>query len=472
MSMNLQVVCISAGMLSPKKSDNPISRLHLYLNYGLLGLASILCDAGYEVTVHHGRFRDPEEVVAEALSGCDASRTVVLLSVPSSFALSWARRACREMRRHHSGVRLIVGGRWVVADDAAWIREQLPDADQIVSGLAEGFIVNLVASGRTGLARLVKGPSTAEPNAIPTLDYSLLDRWEDYHPSLEVSRGCGMGCSFCAEAKEPLSTLKDPVELAQDFARLTAWYQSDTIHPYLEASLFRPSTPWVTRFRAALDDTGVALNWRAETRVDSLSPKLVHELASVGLTVVDLGLESASPAQLAAMKKATQPTTYLRRASDLLRACKDAGVWAKVNILLHPGETLDSIAETEEWLERHRSCVKGVSVGPTILFRYGSASRALLTDFERQGASVVDPGALDRDGYAHLHLSPGLSHERAQAEAKRISRSFMSARDYFDLKSFSYFPRSLMWPEFCDLVRNSPGAGYSFRSSPDEAAQL
>ncbi len=457
-------------MLSPKKSDNPVSRMHLYLNYGLLGLASILREAGYGVVVHHGRFRDPEEVVPEALSDCEPSRTVVLLSVPSSFALSWARRACREMRLHHLGVRVIVGGRWVVADDAAWIRSHLPDADQIIPGLAEGLIVNLVGTGKTGLARLGKGPSTAEATAIPTLDYSLLDRWEEYQPSLEVSRGCGMGCTFCAEATEPLSGLKDPFELAQDFARLTAWYGSDAIHPYLEASLFRPSTPWVTRFRAALDDIGAALSWRAETRVDSLSPKLVHELAAVGLKVVDLGLESASPAQLAGMKKTTQPTVYLRRASDLLRACEDAGVWAKVNVLLHPGETPDTISETEEWLERHRSCVKGVSVGPTILFRYGSATRALLTDFERQGASVVDPDALDRDGYAHLHLSPSLSHESAQAEAKRLSRSFMSARDYFDLKSFSYFPRSLTWPDFCDLVRSSPAADYSFTTSPDEAA--
>ncbi len=35
------VLFISAGMLTPKKGDHPFARWHLYLNYGLVGLATV-----------------------------------------------------------------------------------------------------------------------------------------------------------------------------------------------------------------------------------------------------------------------------------------------------------------------------------------------------------------------------------------------------------------------------------------------
>ena len=127
----MNVLCLSAGMLAPKKADTPTSRLHLYLNYGLLGLASVLRGAGHEPRVVHGRFDEPEDVVTRSL--VDAQRGApVLLSVPSSFALEWARRACAALRRVDPSIRIIVGGRWVVADDQDWIRGQLPDADAFI----------------------------------------------------------------------------------------------------------------------------------------------------------------------------------------------------------------------------------------------------------------------------------------------------------------------------------------------------
>lgn len=454
------MVCLSAGMTAPKKADNPITRLHMYLNYGLLGLATILKSEGFQVTVVHGRFEDPEVVARRLLADCDASTTVLLLSVPSSFALEWARRACSEARHLMPSLRIVVGGRWVVADDESWIRSQLPDANEFVAGLAEERIVDLV---RGNLVQLQKKPELRR-RGVPQLDYSLLYRMGEFQPSIEVSRGCGMGCTFCAEAAEPLSNLKAPEVLAAEFGGLVEAYQSTDIHPYLEASLFRPSKPWAKAFRSQLSAHGVKLEWRAETRVDALSPALIELLATTGLKVIDLGLESASPTQLKRMQKSTKPDVYLRRASEILRACHAEGVWTKVNVLFFPGETGTTIAQTRDWLEEHREFIKGVSVGPTILFRYGSASQGTLRHFMSHGANVVDPTALDRDGFAHLHLSDDLSHDAATELGTKMSRTFMSARDYFDLKSFSYLPRSLSWDAFQELLRQTPKGGYSFRT--------
>ncbi|MBK7583776.1 MAG: radical SAM protein [Myxococcales bacterium] len=291
----------------------------------------------------------------------------------------------------------------------------------------------------------------------------MLEDYREFQPSVEVSRGCGMGCVFCAEATEPLAALMDADTLAEEFVQLVKHYASRDIHPYLEASLFRPSSEWSARLGRALQRRNVALAWRAETRVDTISTEQISALAEAGLRVLDLGLESASPEQLVRMRKTTKPDVYLRRASDLLHTCHASGIWTKVNVLLHPGETPATIAETEAWLEAHRNAIKGLSVGPTILFRYGQASLGLLREFATHGASATDPEALDRDGYASLHLSPAVSHEAAKSEALRLSRSFMSARDYFDLKSFSYFPRSFSWETFRALVGATPDAAHSFR---------
>lgn len=447
-------------MTAPKKANNPITRLHMYLNYGLLGLATILDAEGYHVSVVHGRFDSPEVVAKTLLVDCDPRRTVLLLSVPSSFALPWARRACAEARRLLPGLRIIVGGRWVVADDEPWIRGQLPAANEFVPGVAEERIVDIVQGG---LVQLQRQPARRR-GGIPPLEYALLDGKEEFQPSVEVSRGCGMGCTFCAEANEQLSELKAPEVLAAEFRGLVETYETKDIHPYLEASLFRPSTAWAEAFRTHLSSQGVDLAWRAETRVDALSPTLIDMLAGTGLKVIDLGLESASPAQLARMQKSKKPDVYLRRASDIIRACYNAGVWTKVNVLFFPGETLETIAQTRNWLEEHRQFIKGVSVGPTILFRYGSSSAGTLHEFLSHGAQVVETGALDRDGFAHLHLSRDLSHEGAIELATELSKAFMSARDYFDLKSFSYLPRSLSWQSFQELLAQTPDGGYSFRT--------
>jgi hypothetical protein len=43
----IRVLLVSAGLLHPKKTDHPAARLHRYLNYGLLTLASILKQNGF-----------------------------------------------------------------------------------------------------------------------------------------------------------------------------------------------------------------------------------------------------------------------------------------------------------------------------------------------------------------------------------------------------------------------------------------
>lgn len=83
---------ISAGMLSPKKQDSLIARKHIYLNYGVVGLATILKEAGHNPKIVHANFIPPEDFFDDLhqksyLEGDDP----LLLSIISAFSLEWSK---------------------------------------------------------------------------------------------------------------------------------------------------------------------------------------------------------------------------------------------------------------------------------------------------------------------------------------------------------------------------------------------
>lgn len=467
MKSEKQVVCISAGMLHPKKEDNLASRSNMYLNYGLLGLASILERRGWNPIVIHGHFENPVAFV-DRLKEDDRLPTLrpLLVSIPSSFALQWTRILCAEIKSQWPEQLVIVGGRWVTADDAGWLRTVVPDIDLVVFGTAENTVNDLMYPALWAITPGTESSGVAsQSSASPPLNYRLLDGCAEFTPSFEVSRGCGRGCNFCAEATAPLSNMKKPDDLVAEISDALFVYGTNDIHAYLESSFFQPSTKWINDFGTALDAANIKIKWRTETRVDNITPAQIRLLAQTGLTVLDLGLETASHRQIIAMEKSPKPESYLRKASAVLMACAEYGVWAKVNVLLYPGETEETLAETVAWLEAHRSCIKGVSVGPTIVFRYGDSSATYLQSLSTLGAQAVFPEGLNRDGYSHLHLSPSMSHDKAIALGQAISKSFMTERDYFDLKSFSYLPRSLTYAQFSKQTTILTDAQLSYRRS-------
>ncbi len=442
--MSKRLLCISSGLLAPKKIDNPVARRHMYLNYGLLGLASILEKHGYEPFVTHGRFEGPTSFVHRINSlGLIAKDIPVLFSLPSSFSIGWARETMVALRSLVPDLEIIVGGRWVVADDPSWIRRMLPHASRFVEGLAESRIVDIVAKASNKNA-----PNVVTSDLSPVLSYRLLEYTHLYQPSIEVSRGCGKGCSFCAEAMVPLGAMKDPRQVADEIDGYRQLVGNTDFHAYFETSFFRPSSPWIGSFLSEMQNRSLLIPWRTESRVDAWNPKMVEQLRKTGMHVIDLGLESASPKQLLAMKKTPRPDVYLKKAAELLKACYDEGIWTKVNILLFPGETRDTLRETTDWLNENRSFIKGLSVGPTILYRYGQATLSVKSEFESLGATVVDEETLDRDGYAQLHLSSEVDHDFATQFSSDLAREYMTARDYYDLKAFSYLPRDYSWDSF------------------------
>jgi len=273
-----------------------------------------------------------------------------------------------------------------------------------------------------------------------------------------------MVCHFCPEAGKGGIGMREPSTVIKALGLAARAYGTERISPYFEASLFSPTDAWADEFHHQYREAGHNIKWRCESRVDVMTPKQVARLADAGLRVLDLGLESASIRQLTAMGKTREPCRYLRRASDLLKACADFGVWAKVNVMLYAGETPDTITETTDWLEAHRKCIKGISAGAVAVYGPSHVSGQFIAEIRRLGASIVNERSLEEVGYSGVHLSAELDEQAAIEVSRSISRSFMSASDYFDLKSFSYFPRHYSFADFEADVRNSDSSQLPFVS--------
>lgn len=425
--MNQQsvVTFVSAGMISPKKRDHPLARRQLYLNYGALSLATLLQLGGQDSVLVHGEHRTPDEVF-EGLraAGRFPSRYPLMLSIPSFYALSWAQRFCRLAKAANPDCRIVVGGRWVVGPDVTWLRTLLPEVNEFAPGLSEPYIKDLLI-GSPALERI------AVPTPNFTLNHTLIDEHLKYQPSIEASRGCGMGCLFCEERDIPVEKLGDPSAVARSLAIVQDQYGGGEIHPYFQSSMFMPTNRWAAALAFEVQKSDCRVTWRTETRVDAMMPDTLAALAEAGLRVIDLGLETASPTQIMAMNKSSMPDRYLRKAEELLEACRKYGVMAKVNVLLYAGETNETLNETKAWLDSNSAAIAGVSVGPVLAYGPPKTADSLIADWARRGARPVEPDSAVRTGITKMHLSDEIDAATAEAASLELSRRYMDCDAYF-----------------------------------------
>jgi len=156
------------------------------------------------------------------------------------------------------------------------------------------------------------------------------------------------------------------------------------------------------------------------------------------------------------------PVQYLTKASELLKTASKLGIWAKVNVLLYPGESRETLDETITWLNKRKEQIKGVSVGPVIVYGIQNDIESIMGEFRQLGASPTKPKDGDPEGVTRLNLSPEICADAADELSLQISRKFMSAKNYFDLKSFSYFSRNYKYTDFIADAKESDPKSLNF----------
>lgn len=443
-----KVIAVSAGHDTIKKGSNPIRDRIRYLNYGLLGLATILKHQGdIDITVFQADYYTAEDIfrVIEQ-SGIDIRNECecFLLSIPSYYSMSWCVQFCK-IAKLEFGKKIIVGGRWVVDHHTEWVREKLKYADTIMEGFGERKLAEYFAF--PGWESIADGSR----KCFEWLDYELLYDYRKYQPSIEVSRGCGAGCQFCADKNNQRLRNKSVDTIMRELNHLDRIFGEYSV--YFEAPHFIFEQPWITQLCDRIQSRGHPFLWRCTSRVETVPLNLLPHMREAGLKVLDIGLESASKQQLLNMHKTRNPERYLEQAEKLLIACRENDIWVKFNLLLYAGETHATVDETTLWLITHREFIKDISVS-SLVYYYNMDS---LSDLTELGATIPTGERIDDMGYIDLDLSPEIDHQEAKRISAHIPKYIANQKDFYEIKAISYFEKDYTYSAFLkDLEKCDP----------------
>lgn len=434
-----KIVLVSAGTEKEKNGYKNYEAESLYLNLGLLGLATRLKEKGYSVCMLQGNRRSPEEVLKELEKYViPDSDYPLFLSIPSFYQVSWAEKFVKRVKERY-GIKIVAGGRWVIDRNLDWIKNKMPGVDFFIKGCPDECIDLFLWEENWNS---LKGECYYK-HPFKCLDYTVLKDYRRYQPVIEVARGCPGGCSFCLESNYKACRPKSPVAVLDEAQKICGLYQDNRLNFYFEGAIFSPDRIWAEQFLKEYRKRELQFQFRMQSRVDAIRPEVVKLLAKAGLKVLDVGLESASVVQLTRMGKTKVPEEYLEKAERLLYAAAEAGVWCKLNLLFYAGETQSTLAETKKWLKKMKPYFKGISCNPLTIYLNGDATWSYVEQLEQLSGTEISRELLQRDGYVMFDLSRECMEKDIKRTVNEFYEEFMSPEEYMQLKKITYTEREL-----------------------------
>jgi radical SAM superfamily enzyme YgiQ (UPF0313 family) len=501
------VLFVNSNMVFPSDtsiSGRPVSirDLEKVVNLGLLSIASYLDSNGVSVKIIDlvGQ-RDDLDVLRRAVE--QEQPRVVGVSCISCFAYPNLKEYARLIKSLDDNIFVIAGGQHLSGIPALVLAEA-PDVDCVVKGEGEYICHQIITRLQQGKA-LADVPSIAyradgkacpersrrvvdhtnipsarvDLNTLPFLRYDLYPDFRDYAPHVEESRWCVFDCLFCtSDGMSRGISYKSIPRFVEELAYVKSLYQpisrngnngKDDLRFFFACSTFGLKKSRIEELIREMRAANLGIRWRTETRVDSPVVEYLGELAEVGLSVLDLGLESASPRMLRLMNKCRNPDTYLAQARKFI---ENAGalknLLLKINLIFYPGETPLTVRETLAFLMNYAEQIDGISAGPVMLYPSIALEDKLPSYAEQFGTQVLHGPFWDRVHAHPVDPSSDFSFDQLNMMAQFITKMFCTMGKYFQVKQYGQLPRSMDLNAFQAEMRKQESHQWPFHSERKE----
>jgi len=323
--------------------------------------------------------------------GCDV-RIIDAAAISSDITEEDILRSAREFKPHIIGIHLIImnivsGYRLakklnvleallVAGGPHASVlpREPLENGFDIsVRGEAELTIVDLVRyingdkklDDIQGISYRLKGALVENVSRAPNMNLDSLpipafhlfnkdhyrtgSRLYQFAGSLVATRGCPFQCSFCFKGVFGNSVkLRSAENIVDEIQYVHDTYGVRFINFIDE--LFTVNRHRLEKFCDLLIERGLAIEWMANSRVDSIDPSLLTKMKKAGCHMIHFGVESVDPASIDHLHKKIDHEKIV----SALMWTKDAGIRTQVYIMCgFPWETPETGEQNIMFLEKN-----------------------------------------------------------------------------------------------------------------------
>ncbi len=318
-----------------------------------------------------------------------------------------------EMRRRGEwGGRIIVGG-----PSASVTPERFPEfVDCIVQGEGERAIFTALEKDAP---RIIRAERITDLDSLPRIPWDLFtDEPYDFGSpfsirgpvfTLNTSRGCPFGCSFCSVSsiwgRKYVAFSAERV--VDDIEHLVSRYGARGI--YFREDNFTFNKKRVLEISRLLRQKDPGIEWACESRVDSLDEEFLEKMHIAGLRGLFLGVESGVQRILDFLNKGIT----LEQTRRVFRWCREIGIKAAASFIVGvPTETDDELEQTVLFSREIKPDITWFSVFAGIpyspLYRYAAETGFF--------AYVDDRGI----GYSHKHNELAERFYGGKAEIARV----------------------------------------------------
>lgn len=445
-----------------------------YIEVGLLSIASHLRAHGLQVTLVNMSSGRSLQDLREDIVGMQPR--LVGIACMSGFAYPALKTYCSLAKSIDKKIFTFTGGQHAGPLNLVALKE-IPDLDCVVRHEGEGSTLALcdVVVHHIGTLASIPGISfrldgnlisshgqgTQVPlDEIADLDYEMFPGFLGFVPRLEESRGCPFDCSFCSNASTFTFRVryKSVDRLIRELQSIYHQYKEpDVLRFYLIAKNYGLDRDLTLEFAKSVRSLPFRVEWRTQTRGDIIDPDIVHTLSDSGLRVLDLGLETASPRMVRLINKAANPEQYLKKTEAVFEAvAKLPKTKLKINLVFHPGETAETLAETLAFLFKWREKIDAVTAAP-VMVDPGAPLWNNLAFFETHfGTRRIINAFWDSLHTYPVNPSADLTFEQSNVMANLIAKMFQSKEAYFETRLFGGWPRGSDVGQFSAAMEGIP----------------